>query len=703
MKKTKIILTVLFVILLIGCNKKVEFNMEAPKAVKIQKELITQGHSRIDNYFWLNNREDPKVISYLEEENKYTKGYFSSYKDIEDKVYNEIISRIKQDDSSVPYLFNGYYYYTKYETGKEYPIYCRKKENLEAKEEIILDVNELAKGHSYFQVRGLTVSPNSNLIAYGVDTVSRRNYSIYVKDLSTNKITKEILANTDGTPYWGNDNKTIIYSIKDETLRPFKILRHNLGDNYKNDVEVYSEKDNTFNTYLSKTKSQKYIFIRCNSTLTSEYLYIDADNPTAPAKIIHTRERGLLYDVDHFENNFYIKTNQNATNFKLVKTPVNKTTKNNWVEVIPNREDVLLESIEIFSNYLVIEERKNGLNHIRVKKWDDTTDYYIEFDEPVYTVGLSVNRDFNTQVLRYRFESLKTPSTDIEFNLESKTKKMLKQTEVLGGYNAENYETERIFVKVRDGVEVPLSIIYKKGLKKDGKNPLLLYSYGSYGYSTDPGFNIAIPSLLDRGFVYVIAHIRGGQEMGRHWYEDGKLLKKKNTFYDFIDCAEYLIENKYTNREELAAMGGSAGGLLIGASINISPKSFKAVIAAVPFVDVVTTMLDDTIPLTTAEYDEWGNPNIKEYYDYMLSYSPYDNVEKKEYPAIFVTTGLHDSQVQYWEPAKWVAKLREMKTDKNILLLETNMTAGHGGASGRLQRYKEIARDYTFFISQVGN
>lgn len=702
MKRTKSVIIIIVLLILCGCSKKAEFNMEPPKAKKIKKELTNLGHTRIDEYFWLNDRNNPEVIKYLEDENKYTEGYLTSYKDTEKEIYDEIIGRIKQDDESVPYKLNGYFYYRKFEKGKEYPVYCRKKGDLKAKEEIILNVNDLAKGYKYFAVAGLSVSPNSNLLAYGVDTVSRRNYTIFVKDLTTGKTTKEISANTAGTAYWGNDNKTLIYSVKDETLRPFKVMRHTVGNDYNADIEVYNEKDNTFNTYLSKTKSQKYILIQCKSTMTTEYKYIDADNPTAPAKTVQPRERGLLYDVDHFGEDFYITTNLNALNFKLVKTPVAKSGKTNWKDVLPHRSDVLVEGIEIFKDYLVVNERKNGLNNLHVIKWSDNSDYYIQFDEPVYTVGLTSNYDFDAKTIRYSFESLKTPATETEFNLDTKLKKVLKQMEVLGGYKADDYVTERIYVPSRDGVKIPVSLVYKKGVKKDGTNPLFLYAYGSYGYSTDPSFDITIPSLLDRGFIYAIAHIRGGQEMGRSWYEDGKLLKKMNTFFDFIDCGEFLVKEKYTNHDKIVAAGGSAGGLLIGATVNLSPKTFKAVIAAVPFVDCVTTMLDESIPLTTAEYDEWGNPNIKEYYDYMLKYSPYDNVEKKEYPAMLVTTGLHDSQVQYWEPAKWVAKLRDMKTDKNILLLKTNMNAGHGGASGRLERYKETATEYAFFLSQLG-
>jgi oligopeptidase B len=680
-------------------------NIMPPKAEKIPKELIKHGQTRIDNYYWMNDRENPKVIDYLKEENRYTDAMLKPTEELQKKLYKEITGRIKQKDESVPFKDNGYYYFTKYEEGKEYPVYCRKKDEPGASEEIMLNVNEMAKSYPFYSVTGLSVSPDNRYLCFGVDTLSRRIYDVYFKDLKTGEILKDKIANTTGSACWANDNRTVFYSVKDESLRPYLIKKHILGTEFKNDVKIYSEDDSTYDSFVFKTKSDKYIIIGSNSTLSTEYRYLDADNPNGEFKIIQPREKKLEYSVDHFGDYFYIVTNlpaagkEDAKNYRLVKTPVDKTTKENWVEVIPHRKDVLLEGIEIFKNYLVLQERKNGLIQLRVINWNDGKEHYLDFGEPVYVAYISSNPEFDTDVLRYGFSSLVTPNSVYDYNMAAKEKTLLKQDEIIGGYNASEYQSERLYAPAEDGTLIPISLVYKRGLKKDGNNPLLLYGYGSYGISSDPWFSSVRLSLLDRGFVYAIAHIRGGQEMGRQWYEDGKYFKKKNTFTDFIDCGEYLVKEKFTNKEKMFAMGGSAGGLLIGAVINIRPDLFKGVIAAVPFVDVVTTMLDESIPLTTGEYDEWGNPNREDYYKYMLSYSPYDNVEAKDYPNMLVTTGLHDSQVQYWEPAKWVAKLRDMKTDKNELLLKINMDYGHGGASGRFQKYKEIAMEYAFLLS----
>jgi len=680
-------------------------NIMPPKAEKIPKALTIHGNTRIDNYYWLNERENPKVLDYLKEENKYTDTMLKPTEELQDKLFKEITGRIKQNDESVPYKDNGYYYFTKFEEGKEYPVYCRKKDQPGTAEEIMLNVNEMAKGYPYYSVAGLSVSPDNKYLCFGVDTLSRRIYDIYFKDLTTGEILKDKVSNTTGSACWANDNKTVFYSVKDESLRPYLIKKHILGTEYENDKNIYSEDDSTYDSFVYKTKSDKYIIIGSGSTLSTEYRYLDADNPGGEFKVIQPREKKLEYSVDHYGDYFYIVTNlpapgqEDAKNYRLVKTPVNKTTKENWVEVIPHRKDVLLEGIEIFKNYLVLQERKNGLIQLRIINWNDNEEHYLDFGEPVYVAYISANPEFDTDVLRYGFSSLVTPNSVFDYNMVTKEKTLLKQDEIIGGYNASEYQSERLYAPAEDGTLVPISLVYKKGLKKDGNNPLLLYGYGSYGVSTDPWFSSVRLSLLDRGFVYAIAHIRGGQEMGRQWYEDGKYFKKKNTFTDFISCGEYLIKEKFTNKEKLFAMGGSAGGLLIGAVVNMRPDLFKGVIAAVPFVDVVTTMLDESIPLTTGEYDEWGNPNREDYYKYMLSYSPYDNVEAKDYPNMLVTTGLHDSQVQYWEPAKWVAKLRDMKTDNNELLLKINMDYGHGGASGRFQRYKEIALEYAFILS----
>ncbi len=675
-----------------------------PIAKKEPKELTTHGDTRIDNYYWLNQREDPEVIAYLNAENDYTKQMMAHTEDLQKKLFDEIVGRIKQTDESVPYRKDGYYYYTRFEAGKEYPIYARKKGSLDAPEEIMVNANERAEGLSYYSAAGMNVSKNNRLLAFGEDTVSRRKYTIRFKDLTTGKMLPDAIPNTTGSAVWANDNKTVFYTMKDPALRSYKIFRHTLGTPASQDKEIFHEADETFNTFVYKTKSDKYIIIGSGSTLSNEYRYLDANNPNGTFKVIQPRERGLEYSVDHFGNNFYIVTNKDkATNFKLMQTPVTKTGKANWKEVIPHRPDVLLEGIEIFKDYLVLQERKNGLTQIRITKWNDPkADHYINFGEEAYTAYISVNPDFDSKTLRYEYSSLTTPNSTYDYNMQTRQQQLMKRQEVVGDFNPENYEAKRIYATAEDGTKIPVSLVYRKGLQLNGNNPTLLYAYGSYGISTNPTFSSVRLSLLDRGFVYAIAHIRGGQDLGRQWYEDGKLLKKKNTFTDFIDAAEYLIEQKYTNPDKLFAQGGSAGGLLMGAVVNMRPDLFKGVLAAVPFVDVVTTMLDTSIPLTTGEFDEWGNPANKEYYDYMKSYSPYDNVEEKAYPNMLVTTGLHDSQVQYWEPAKWVAKLRDMKTDNNMLLLHTNMEAGHGGASGRFERYKETALQYAFILSLAG-
>jgi oligopeptidase B len=675
---------------------------QPPEAEKIKKELTLHQHTRIDNYYWLNQRDNPKVIEYLKAENDYLKAVMKHTEALQEKLFNEIIGRIKKDDSSVPYKTNGYYYYTRYEKGKEYPLHCRRKESMENPEEIMLDVNVMAKGHNYFQVTGLNVSPDNTMLAYGVDTVSRRKYTIHFKNLVTGEKIPGEIPNTTGWVAWANDNKTLFYTFKDETLRPYKIFKHVLGTPVSDDKEIYHEADETFTTYVYKSKSKKYLIIYSDHTLSTECRYLDADNPHGEFKIFEPRQKDNIYSIEHYKDKFYIRTNLEAKNFKLMETPVNKTTKDNWQEVIPHRDDVLLENFEIFKDFLVVQERKNALNHLRVIKLGNNEEHYIDFGEEVYVAYISRNPEFDTDILRFQYNSLTTPNSHFDYNMTDKTRKLLKQDEVVGDFDPQNYKTERLYATAADNTKIPISLVYKKGLKKNGNNPLLLYGYGSYGYSMNPSFRSSRLSLLDRGFVFAMAHIRGGQEMGRYWYEEGKLLKKKNTFTDFIACAEHLIAEKFTNPEKLFATGGSAGGLLMGAVANMRPDLFKGIIADVPFVDVITTMLDDSIPLTTGEFDEWGNPEEKKYYDYMLSYSPYDNVAAKEYPAMLVTTGLHDSQVQYFEPAKWVAKLRELKTDNNLLLLHTNMDAGHSGTSGRFRRHKETSLEYAFILDQLG-
>ncbi len=673
----------------------------APVAKILPKQLKKHNEVRIDNYYWLNDRENPEVIDYLNQENAYYDSMTAHTKDFQKELFEEMKGRIKEDDQSVPYLFNGYYYITRYEKGQDYPIYSRKKGNLEAKEEILFDCNELAKGHTFFQLGGLSVSPDNRFASFGVDTVGRRIYTIKIKNLETNEILSDVIENATGSSVWANDNKTLFYTRQDKvTLRANQIFKHKLGSDANKDLLVYEEKDETFNVSVGKEKSKKYIVIGSESTLTTEYRILNSDTPDAEFKIFQPRVRGLEYSISHFGDSFYILTNKDkATNFKLMKTPENATEKQHWKEVIAHRDDVLIEDIEIFSNYLVVEERSNGLNHIRIIPWNGEGEYYLPFGSETYNAYTTTNVDFDTDILRYSYQSLATPSSVIDFNMKTKEKEIKKEQAVLGGqFDKNNYVEERVWATAKDGVKVPISLVYRKDLKKDGTNPLLQYAYGSYGVTMEPYFSTTRLSLLDRGFIYAIAHIRGGEDLGRQWYEDGKLLKKKNTFTDFIDCSRFLIQEKYTSPAHLYAEGGSAGGLLMGAVVNMAPELYHGVIAQVPFVDVITTMLDESIPLTTGEYDEWGNPNNKKYYDYMLSYSPYDNVKEQVYPNLFVSTGLHDSQVQYWEPAKWVAKLRTYKKGDTVLYLHTNMDAGHGGASGRFEALKELAKEFAFLL-----
>ena len=680
-------------------------NTIAPIAKEVPKELIIHNDIRIDPYFWLNDREDPEVIQYLEDENSFFEENMKHTKSFQKDLFTEMKARIKENESSVPYKHNGYWYITRYETGKDYPIYTRKKESLEAEEEIIIDCNIEAKKHDYYKVRGLSISPNNMYLAYGEDTVSRRQYKIKIKNLITGAYFEETIENTTGSTTWANDNKTFFYTAKDpETLRSYKICKHIIGTNVDQDTLVYEEIDDTFDLFVYKTKSKKFICIGASATLTSEYRFINADTPNATFKIFQKRIRGLEYGIAHYDDNFYILTNaDNATNFKLMKTPELHTQKKYWRTLIAHREDTLIEDIDIFQEYLVISERTSGLNQIRIMRWDNSSDYYLPFNNETYTAYSSINIDFDSEWFRYGYNSLTTPTSIIEFNMRTKEFKILKEQEVLDDkFDKNNYVSERIWATAQDGTKIPMSLVYKKGIKKDGSQPLLQYAYGSYGHTIDPYFSTTRLSLLDRGFIYAIAHVRGGEYLGRPWYDNGKLLTKKNTFTDFIDCSKFLIEQKYTNPSSLYAMGGSAGGLLMGVIINMAPELYNGVIASVPFVDVVTTMLDDTIPLTTGEYDEWGNPNDVVYYEYIKSYSPYDNVANKEYPNLLVTTGLHDSQVQYWEPAKWVAKLRKSKSNTKKILLHTNMDTGHGGASGRFEALKEVAEEYAFIFDLEG-
>ena len=676
-------------------------NLKEPSAEKIVKKLTIHGDTRVDEYYWMNKRDDKKVIDYLNSENSYRDEYMKSYKGLEEEIFQEIKSRIKEDDSSVPYLDNGYYYYTRYEKDKQYPIYCRKKENLSNKEEILIDANVMSKGYEYYRVGDIEISPDNKTMAFSVDTLSRRIYTIYFMDLETRKIHKNEITNTSGSITWTNDNQSIFYNLKDiETLRTDKVMMHKLNSE-DSDKEIFYEKDETFSVYSYKTKNEKFIIIGSSATLSQEYRYIDANNPYGDFSLFQKRIDGLEYSIDHFNGKWFIRTNiENATNFKLMVCDENKTNKENWKDYIIHREDVLLEDIDLFNDYLVITERETGLRRIEVRPWKDGKSHYIEFEDEAYSLYSSTNLETNTNKFRYSYSSMTTPNSVIEYDMSTKEKKVLKETEVLGGkFDKKNYTSIRVWATARDGNKIPISLVYRKDMYENGKNPLLLYGYGSYGITNNASFSSVRLSLLDRGFVYAIAHIRGSQYLGRKWYDEGKMFKKKNTFYDFIDSGKFLIDKGYANKEKLFAMGGSAGGLLMGAVVNMEPKLFRGIVAGVPFVDVVTTMLDEDIPLTTFEYDEWGNPNNKDSYDYMLSYSPYDQVEKKDYPAIFITTGYHDSQVQYFEPAKWIARLRDRRTNNEPLLMYCNMDAGHGGASGRFEAYKETAMEYAFFIS----
>jgi oligopeptidase B len=690
--------------ILYGCSN---MNITPPIADKKEKKLIIHDDTRIDNYYWLNERENPEVISYLDEENKYTQSILKSTKSFQKKLFNEMKSRIKEDDNSVPYFYNDYWYVTKYEKGKDYPIYTRKYKQLDAEEEIILDVNLLAKDYKYFRVSGISISPDNKKVSYGVDTLSRRIYTIKIKNLDTDEMYSDNIVGVNSYAAWADDSETIFYTGKDsQTLRSDKIYRHKLDSDQKDDILVFEEKDETFSTYVYPSKSREYIMIGSGSTMSTEYRYLSSKTPLESFKVIQERERGLEYRPYHFEDMFYISTNNdNSTNFKLVKTPILSPSKNNWKDVIPHRDDVLLEEVDFFRNFMVIGERNNGLLKIRIKSWDGNQDYYLgfksgfDFENETYDASIGLNPDFDTNILRYNYTSLTTPYSVIDYNLDTQEEEIQKQQEVLGGeFNSDNYTSERLFATSHDGVKIPISIVRHVDTELNQDTPILQYGYGSYGSTIDPSFSSVRLSLLDRGFVFAIAHIRGSQYLGRQWYENGRMLSKKNTFEDFISCSKFLIDNNYTSREHLYAEGGSAGGLLMGAIMNMAPELYNGIISAVPFVDVITTMLDDTIPLTSSEYDEWGNPNDKEYYNYIKSYSPYDNVRSVEYPNTLVTTGLHDSQVQYWEPAKWVAKLRTYHQGSNMILLHTNMDTGHSGASGRFEPLKRNSNGVCFPI-----
>ncbi len=679
--------------------------VQPPVAKVIAHQRIIHNDTVEDNYYWMNDyfKKGPDsnaVVEYLKEENAYLDTMMSGTKLFQQQLFEEMKGRIREKDESVPVFKNGYYYYTRTEDGQQYFKYCRRKGSLESPEEVLLDVDQLAHGHPYYSASHFSVSDDNRLLAFAVDTLSRRQYDIYVKNIETGEIIREGISGTTGESVWAADNKTLFYTQNNpETLLSEKIKRHKLYTNASEDVIVYEEKDPSNYIEVKKSKSGRFVYIISIATLSSEVRFINASNPNDIFQVFQPRMKDVLYSVDDLGDTFYILTNLEAKNFRLMQCPLSNTGSSNWKEVIPNRKDVLLQKIDVFKNFYVVTERKNGLVQLRIHQIATGEEHYIDFGEPAYRVYTGPNPEFNSDVLRYNYTSLVTPASVYDYNMSTRQKELKKQQEVVGGYNRDNYVTERLYATAKDGTSVPVSVVYKKGFEKNGLSPLLLYGYGAYGIVMDAAFNSSRLSLLDRGFAFAIAHIRGGEEMGREWYENGKMFKKKNTFTDFIDCAEFLIKEKYTSKQHLYAQGGSAGGLLMGAVVNMAPDLWNGVIAQVPFVDVVNTMLDESIPLTTNEYDEWGNPNQEEAYTYMKSYSPYENVGKKRYPNMLVTTGLHDSQVQYFEPAKWVAKLRATKTDNNVLLFHTNMDYGHGGASGRFDYLKDIALQYAFLFS----
>ncbi len=672
-----------------------------PMAAARPHRFDEHGNVRIDQYYWLRDRDNPEVIKYLEDENAYTKAVMAHTEALQERLFEELKGRVRQTDQSVPYRQGSYFYYTRLVEGKNYPIFARKRGSLDAPEEILIDGNALGEGKPFFQVMGWQVSSGEDLLAFSVDTVGRRIATLRIKNLRTGELLPDVIPRVTGNMAWAEDNRTLFYTKQDSvTLRWARIYRHAVGTDASQDRLVFDEKDDTYNAFVFKTKSRRFVMIGSEQTVASEYLFVPADRPVQPFRVIIPRQRGREYQADHFGDFFYIRTNDQATNFRLMRTPVSKPGVSTWQEVIANRPDVFLADVEMFRNYLVLTERKDALINIRVKPWTAAGEHYLDFGESAYLAYTSTNREFDTRTLRYGYTSLTTPNSIYDYDMSARQKTLLKRDEIFGGFDPSNYVTERLYTTARDGTRVPVSVVHRKGIARPA--PLLLYGYGSYGSSTDPTFSADRLSLLDRGFVYAIAHIRGGQEMGRSWYDDGKLFKKKNTFTDFVDVADDLVRRGYTSADRLFARGGSAGGLLMGAVVNMRPELFKGVIAAVPYVDVITTMMDASIPLTTSEYDEWGNPNDSTYYRYMLSYSPYDNVERKAYPNMLITAGLHDSQVQYFEPAKWTARLRAMKTDNNRLILRTNMEAGHGGSSARYKRWRDVAFEWAFLLDLAG-
>ena len=678
-----------------------------PPIAAVRPHVVESPHgARIDEYYWLrdDSRANPEVIGYLEAENAYKAAMTGHTRALEDRVYEEIIGRIKQDDSTVPYRLRGHWYYTRFETGQEYPVYARKAGTLDAPEQVMLDVNRMAQGHGFFQVGSHTIAPDNNLLAFTEDPVGRRQYTLRIKNLATGELLPDRIENVDPSVAWTADSRSILYLEKDpETLLARRVRRHVLGTDPARDPLVYEQDDDSFYTSVGTTKDERYVIIFARSTVSTEMRYADASDPALAFRVFLPRERDLEYYPDHLEGRWIIRTNWQAPNYRLMEASVGEEgDRAKWRELLAHRDDAFVDGFDVFRDFLAIEERSDAMRKIRIRPWKNGKDFYIASDEAAYTTSLGVNAEIDTRIVRYEYTSLTTPMTVYDYDIQTGERQLMKRTEVLGGFDSANYRTELVWAPARDGARIPVSLVYRAGFRRDGTAPMLQYAYGSYGATMDPAFSVARVSLLDRGFVYALAHVRGGQEMGRRWYENGRLLNKKNTFNDFVDVTRFLVKEGYADAGRVSAMGGSAGGLLMGAVANVAPADYRAIVAQVPFVDVVTTMLDESIPLTTNEFDEWGDPKKKEYYDYMLSYSPYDNVAKQAYPAMLVTTGLHDSQVQYWEPAKWVARLRVRKTDSNPLLYRTTMEAGHGGKSGRFRRFRDVAEEYAFILDQSG-
>jgi oligopeptidase B len=699
---------------LAGCSRTpgplpasaMKLDMPAPVAARKPHRVESPNGSREDPWYWLRDdtRTNEEMLAYLKAENAYADAALAPTRALQEAIYAEIIGRIKQDDATVPFLFNGYWYYRRYDTGKEYPSIARRKGSVDAAEEVLLDVNRMAEGHDFFSVGAYEVSPDNRLLAWTEDAVGRRQYQLRVKDLVTGQVLPDAVANVEAGIEWAADNRTLLYISKDPvTLLGDKVRKHRLGTDPARDPLVFEQTDETFYTSIGRSKDQQYLYIVSSATVSTEYQVARRDDPQLRFQVLIPRERDHEYLAEHMAGRWILVSNWQAKNFRVVEALEGKVAdRSQWRDIVPHRSDALVENIDVFRDFLAVEERSNGLHNVRIHPWDGGKEFVIGSDEPSYAASLGQNAELDTALVRYSYTSLTTPNTVYDYDVKTGQKTLLKRDPVLGNFRPEDYVTELLWAPARDGTKVPVSVVYRKGFRKDGSAPLLQYAYGSYGSSTDPRFSIPVLSLLDRGFVYAIAHIRGGQEMGRQWYEDGKLLNKVHTFTDFIDVTRFLASQGYADPRRMFARGGSAGGLLMGAVLNMAPQDYRGVIAQVPFVDVVTTMLDESIPLTTNEFDEWGNPRQKPYYDYMLGYSPYDNVKAQGYPAIFVSTGLWDSQVQYYEPAKWVAKLRSLKTDANPLLFRINMEAGHGGKSGRFQAYRETAEQWAFLMDLAG-